>query len=48
MKKGKEGKDRKAAKVTGREPPRECTVFIYDRRKIQASFDHAGGPLPVN
>jgi len=41
-------KDARTAEVTGKEPPRECTVFIYDRRKIQASsFDHAGGRFPL-
>lgn len=43
----RENTDAKAAKVTVREPPRECTVFIYDRRKIQAFFDHVGGRFPL-
>lgn len=40
-------KGRKGYWERGRESPRECTVFIYDRRKIQAFFDHAGGRFPL-
>jgi hypothetical protein len=47
MKMREREKDARTAEVARREPPRECIVFIYDRRKIQASFDHAGGRFPL-
>jgi len=40
--KGGREKERERERERERDTTRECNVFIYDRKKIQASFDCVG------